>query len=123
MLYFTLIARLKHQLCLQHSILIPITNCAANLKFSSIEDCLRRAGTSLAKTVFSLLFKLVYPLIPHKPFLYISFSAICLQLEHIKHIKYPQLSMFSGAYKFYIGYELIKYVKFIVYNYAFVKLT
>ena len=77
----------------------------------------------LGKTVFSLLFKLVYPLIPHKPFLYISFSAICLQLEHIKHIKYPQLSMFSSAYKFYIGYELIRYVKFIMYNYAFVKLT
>ena len=29
--------------------------------------------------------------------------------------------MFSGAYKFYIGYERIKYVKFIMYNYAFVK--
>ena len=31
--------------------------------------------------------------------------------------------MFSGAYKFYIGYELIRYVKFIMYNYAFVKRT
>ena len=31
--------------------------------------------------------------------------------------------MFSGAYKFYIGYELIRYVKFIMYNYALVKRT
>ena len=31
--------------------------------------------------------------------------------------------MFSGAYKFYIGYELIRYVKFIMYNFAFVEMT
>ena len=59
MLYFTLIARLKHLLCLQHSIFVPITNCAADFKFSSFKIWMWRFCASLKNSKFYFFYHLV----------------------------------------------------------------